>query len=393
MTKSRQLDSSRFESLTVHLKANGTLWKPRPFVDLPVSWESAYPKIASALRSLNTLQVERIRTELSLIASVSPELSTIFDLNEQLTKWPKLEIEDVVIDPNKNPLRVSGRKWQQIAYFVSVVAARSNGAVKRWLDWCSGKGHLGRALSDVTGLETTFIEKNEKLCGPHHVMADVINTDLSHLFQRDVGAVALHACGNLNATLLESAVQSECLFLAIAPCCYQRINGSKYQPLSRAGKLSGLQLDTHHLRLVSFEEVVLGRGQKKRRARDHAFRLAFDLLAREATGEDRYRPLGQLPTKLFDGSFEKFATRVAEKENIDLPVKWQPAFYERAGAERWETNRALSLVRSLFARSLESWLLLDRILFLEENGWSVEAGTFCDRHQTPRNLAIVAIRR
>jgi len=53
---------------------------------------------------------------------------------------------------------------------------------------------------------------------------------------------------------------------------------------------------------------------------------------------------------------------------------------------------ALDLVRFLFRRPLEIWLALDRALFLQEQGYQVELGTFCPRHATPRNILIVAAR-
>ncbi|MCP4680429.1 MAG: methyltransferase [Deltaproteobacteria bacterium] len=384
------IDIDNFRALTAHLKSTEVLWKPRPFVGLPVSWESAFPKMSRALRSLTVTEVEAIRSDLTKIVSVSPELSDLYHRNEQLTGFPALEAQDGLIDPRRNPLRVSGRKWRQIERFASAVIPRSSGLIDRWVDWCSGKGHLGRALSDVSGIETIFVERNPELCEAGFVNADVLEDDLNHLFSRGSGAVALHACGNLNAKLLQCVVKSDCRFLAVAPCCYQRIVGHTYVPLSETGSAQDLHLGSHHLRLVSFEEVVLGRGAKARRNRDHIYRLAFDLLAREATGTDRYRPLGPLPGAFFGGTFEQFAKRVAQKEKIDLPRKWDPLSYETRGKARWELNRALSLVRSLFARCLESWLFSDRVLFLQENGWFTEAGTFCDRKVTPRNLLIIA---
>ena len=52
----------------------------------------------------------------------------------------------------------------------------------------------------------------------------------------------------------------------------------------------------------------------------------------------------------------------------------------------------MELVRHLFRRPLEIWLLLDRALFLEEQGYRVEVGTFCPKPTTPRNLLIRAVR-
>ena len=52
----------------------------------------------------------------------------------------------------------------------------------------------------------------------------------------------------------------------------------------------------------------------------------------------------------------------------------------------------MELVRHLFRRPLEVWLLLDRALFLEEQGYQAEVGTFCPKPMTPRNLLIRAVR-
>ena len=52
--------------------------------------------------------------------------------------------------------------------------------------------------------------------------------------------------------------------------------------------------------------------------------------------------------------------------------------------------RNLELVRALFRRPLELWLLLDRCLYLVEQGYSVRLGEFCPTFLSPRNLLILA---
>ena len=51
---------------------------------------------------------------------------------------------------------------------------------------------------------------------------------------------------------------------------------------------------------------------------------------------------------------------------------------------------ALDLVRHQFRRLLELWLVLDRALYLAEQGYRVEVGEFCSRELSPRNLLIDA---
>jgi hypothetical protein len=72
-------------------------------------------------------------------------------------------------------------------------------------------------------------------------------------------------------------------------------------------------------------------------------------------------------------------------------VDW--ARWEAAGERRRAEVRRLELVRHAFRRPLEVWLVLDLALGLEEAGFEVAVGTFCDRALTPRNLMVLAERR
>ncbi len=74
-----------------------------------------------------------------------------------------------------------------------------------------------------------------------------------------------------------------------------------------------------------------------------------------------------------------------------LPEAQEQAL-EAAGWKRLAMVRNLELVRALFRRPLELWLLLDRCLYLVEQGYSVRLGEFCPTSLSPRNLLILAER-
>jgi len=58
--------------------------------------------------------------------------------------------------------------------------------------------------------------------------------------------------------------------------------------------------------------------------------------------------------------------------------------------QRLAQVRNLELLRGLFRRPLEIWLLLDRALYLQEAGYQVQLGEFCATSLTPRNLLLLA---
>lgn len=96
---------------------------------------------------------------------------------------------------------------------------------------------------------------------------------------------------------------------------------------------------------------------------------------------------------LTQGTFTDFCHWAAERKQLVLqgPIDFEAL--EQAGRQRHLQIRQLELVCQLFRRPLELWLVLDRVLFLEEQGYQVSLHEFCARNLTPRNLLIQAQRR
>ncbi|WP_213083289.1 hypothetical protein, partial [Escherichia coli] len=87
-----------------------------------------------------------------------------------------------------------------------------------------------------------------------------------------------------------------------------------------------------------------------------------------------------------------YCRELAALRDLPEPGERNWAALEAAGWQRLAEVRNLELVRGLFRRPLELWLLLDRALYLEEQGYRVRLGSFCDYHLTPRNILLLAER-
>ncbi|MNR30324.1 hypothetical protein D3C85_1477730 [compost metagenome] len=122
------------------------------------------------------------------------------------------------------------------------------------------------------------------------------------------------------------------------------------------------------------------------------WRLAFDCLQRQVRGVDEYLPVPNMQKSLLTGGFEAFCDWAAERKGIPLPAGLDYAAFLARGEQRYGDVARMELVRHLFRRPLEIWLALDRALFLQERGYSVEVGEFCDKPMTPRNILIRAVR-
>lgn len=304
---------------------------------------------------------------------------------------------------------IPARKWLQIQAFAGAALAALPPGVERVVDWCAGKSHLGRTVGLGSGLPVTAVERRRDLCATGAVLADRagatcdfvcadVLTDESHpeaVFGPLTGAVGLHACGELSDRLLQRATDGGALGLVVSTCCYHRVpRDPRYPPRSALGRACDPGLDHSQLRLATADEVVARMPRRRARRRELAYRQAFDLLVREATGEDRFHSTGPIPRATFKAPFDRAVEDLSERSGLPLPARWDTESVLAEGAERARVARALGLVRTLFRRPLECWLVLDRAQALREAGWEhVHVGTFCAPSLTPRNLAIVARRR
>jgi hypothetical protein len=392
---------ARFTALDAFLIEHQALWKPRPFTHLSLPWETAYPELSKWLRGRSLEDAERAHNHpadlvdapepFAALAALSAELSAVVELPEHALETPghRLNVD------------VPGRKWKQIEAFASRLSFASQPT--HWLDWCSGKGHLGRRLLG-TGQQLTCVEydpalvaSGQALSQRHHLHAlhveqDVLAADAASVISAQHTPVALHACGDLHVRLMQLASAAGCQQMAIAPCCYNRINRSEYQALSSAGWRSALQLSLEDLALPMSETVTAGARVRRQRDTSMARRLAFDLLQRQVRGVDEYLPTPSLPSAWLDKPFADYCRDLAalkELSTIGTP-DWQAL--EAAGWQRLAEVRNLELLRGLFRRPLELWLNLDRAIFLAEQGYVVRLGTFCDAPLTPRNFLLLAER-
>ncbi|MCY1349815.1 Methyltransferase domain protein [compost metagenome] len=296
---------------------------------------------------------------------------------------------------------VPGRKWQQLEAFVQHLPF--SGQPRHWLDWCAGKGHLGHLLAwqggEATCLEhdPALVEAGQQLSQRRHTPArhqlqDVLAADTARRVEPHHTPVALHACGDLHVRLLQLASAAGCPQLAVAPCCYNRTTADHYQPLSTAAQISSLHLSRDDLGLPLSETVTAGARVKRQRDTSMARRLAFDLLQRDLRGLDDYLPTPSLPSAWLHKDFRSYCHHLAALKDLPPPGERDWSTLEAAGWQRLAAVRNLELLRALFRRPLELWLLLDRALYLQERGYRVRLGSFCPSQLTPRNLLLLAER-
>lgn len=387
---------ARFQALDAFLTEHQALWRPRPFTQLQLPWETEHPALSQWLRKRSLAEAEASHNQPHDLPAPAPfpQLAAHALRLGTVDKLPTYTLE-----PARHRLNVDvpGRKWQQIEAFGAALTFTQTPA--HWLDWCAGKGHLGRRLLQP-GQRLTCLEYDPALIASGQALSDRHDLPATHHLQDvmvDVAIqpehtpVALHACGDLHVRLLQLASAAGCKQLALAPCCYNRITADRYQALSAAGRASLLQLSIDDLGLPLSETVTAGNRVRQQRDTSMARRLGFDQLQRQLRGCDDYLPTPSLPASWLDKPFADYCQELASLKGLSTGEQNWPAL-EAHGWQRLAEVRNLELVRGLFRRPLELWLVLDRALFMVEQGYNVEVGSFCEPSLTPRNLMVLAER-
>jgi hypothetical protein len=393
--------SSRWQHLNDWLFAHGELWRPTPFTEPAPGWTRRWPELARQVAGFSNAECERFENDpVALAHALEPLLPSLANVRG-LTALPALSEEAVAKACTLVEVRardMPGRKRLQSGAFAAAV--RPLGAPL--VDWCCGKGHLARTLLAFCEYPVTGYEWDRGLVDDGNRLAwkfgDSVNVRCQNVMAEDLNlpadahGVALHACGDLHRRLIEQAAQRRLPRLSVAPCCFHLSSRWDYLPLSRnARQWPGCLTVTRADLKLAVEETVTAPARVRNQVRTFSqWRLGFDGLQRNLRQVDEYLPVPSHPGWVAKGDFRQFCGWAAEQRQLMLPDQIDYAAWEAQGVQRFAQVRRHELVRHLFRRPLELWLALDYAVFLEEQGYDVRLGTFCDRNLTPRNLLIDA---
>ena len=297
---------------------------------------------------------------------------------------------------------IKGRKLSQVQAFIDHVPKHSTIVT----EWCAGKGHLGRLLSFTQQRPVVSIEWQSALCAEgtelaqHHrlpqtfIQQDVLAKDgddkIQQTLRRCQTAVALHACGDLHIRLLEHATEAQIRDILVAPCCYHLIRQGHYEPLSKTAQQCDLRLSKNALRLAAQGLVTAGKRERELRQTELVWRLGYESWRQDHLNDPHYQPLNSVSKAIFSGSFKDFCQWAAAQHDINLSSCFDADYWLERGEQRFLVTEAIEQVRLKFQPYLERWLLLDRAVFLQEQGYEVSLKSFCERELTPRNTLIKA---
>jgi hypothetical protein len=370
-------------------------WRPLPFRERRPGWCALNPALAAAALALNDADTEALTSDNPALwrwaSRYMPDWADFIELCA--LPGPTLHLP---VDTGPASWHIPGRKQAQIDTFVAAIGPPA----APLLEWCAGKGHLGRHLGRRWQQSVASLEIDAELCAAGQKLAD--RQGLAQIFlQTDVlapesaarlagrHAIALHACGDLHRALLRAAREYAAEAIDLAPCCYYRSASAVYPAFNPEADLPLSQTELH----LAVTETSTA-GQRERQMRDIAMARKLGYLAWFDVHSDTPRTGGikPVPASWNRLPFSDYLRAMAARDGLTPEFGADGSNYAAIGAARQREVMRLSLVRLVFRRPLEIWLALDQALFLERAGYRVTLSEFCAPSLTPRNLLISARR-
>jgi hypothetical protein len=406
--------TSRYQHLTKILQPWAICWNQSVLHYWPVCrdalpkdwWE---PLMDWSLESLHILD-DAIAGGLEFPANfaVPPGLRTFLDSARPLLQFPKGP--PAVVIPEAQTLRMTAKKQHEIGAILPFLAQQKAAlAITRAVDIGGGAGHLARTLATTLQLPMTTIDRDGALqtlgrsllqkLRLSNVALEFVAGDvqaerqeaLDCYFEGSCLSVGLHTCGPLAWTHLKKSQNSRGLLNF--GCCYDRMNVARDCQQS-------IFAQEHPMPLTTFALFLATRGRRRtltefaQQEEVNTFRLALHLFLQEEGLAAGFVTVGDASRAVYARGFAAYAADRMQYLKMDFAAHATRAedFIKRADIRRsMREFFLLNVVRNAFARPLEVLLLLDRALWLEEQGHAVELRQFFDHSISPRNLGIFAV--
>ena len=324
-------------------------------------------------------------------------------------------------------VKVKPKKRHEIETLSCVISElyRSH-ALNGVVDFGGGVGYLAQTLAHYHQIPTLSIDSDAELqssgvARQHKVKSardaeSAADVEYLHADCRDIGTESadaapeqfsqdrianrlffgLHTCGDLAQHQLETAVRNHAPVVLNFGCCYYKMAKTELF-LSDAARQ-----DCGTVKLNAAALTLATRSPRPTQAafesskRVKSFRYLIHLYQYHELGTAKFMPLGSSHRNLYSQPFEVYAAEQLSRLGADPLLHSADrlrSFADDPGNQLLVRKMmAANIIRSLTARCLELVVLLDRAMYLEEQGYRAELAEYFDPLLSPRNIGILAAR-
>lgn len=369
--------------------------------------DNSYNEIFHSPNKLKETESEGLNKYLRTIKELSNIKYISLDNDHELPKSAFLKIKD----KKKHELSILHNTFQSLNQVHKI---------NNIIDLGGGVGNLSRTFCNYSNVNATCIEANPELIdsGKKYLKKHPLKNGSIHflegyfpkiksldqvLNQKKSLMLGLHTCGGLAVELILSHIKSENPMLLSFGCCYHKLNIETQINLSSAAKENPLTFSIHALTLatrghnnIDFKEYDYSRKMK-------SYRYSLHLFILEELKVNEFISVGDGNKAAYNGQFSEYAFSkllelyekkiIPQKEFEDISKERLTIFFNRTSTkDKVSKMLAANIIRWQLGRVIEIYILLDRAIFLQEQGYSVSFDQYFDEKLSPRNIGILSIK-
>jgi hypothetical protein len=404
---------STFSANLAALLPYDRFWQHEVLQRYPESLEEYPSDWVSALRSLSADQLYDLERNTLSTSLASGELQDFISQMRSLSEIPlapstsaeKIENPELVF------MRIKGKKRHEIQTILAALdELKSNFSISEVVDFAGGIGNLAMILAKHRKIPVTSLDFDPALqaegrrrytsyrppdaANVEFVAADILALDALPQTAANALSVGLHTCGSLAHAQLRLSCAAKIPFVLNFSCCYYKTFGEETL-LSEFGRASGFTISPVGRTLATrsprnSHQDYLGWKRVKR------YRYLIHLFLLHELEMPNFHSLGNSSAALYQGPFEDYGLEQLRRLGIEETAGLKSSLVQFATQSRWsdlvETMIAMNIIRSFTARPLEITLLLDRAMYLAEQGYQASLRQYFNREHSPRNIGILGLR-
>jgi hypothetical protein len=351
-----------------------------------------YRSWADELCTLSQAELIELENSYSTESIKNTDLKNFLSSIKNLIQLPQRKVDPVTI-PKNLKRKLSLKKEHEITMIKSLLKAED---IDLFVDIGSGAGHLSSCLLDENqrsicidmnrsfqegGVEKLKRWSPKTLEQIQFVQLEVKNSqDLKQFnLTKNSMVLGLHACGALSSSLVKLKAHRLLNF----GCCYHKLK-SEYN-LSSISKESPIIFTNQALTSAAKGYALLEKEDYDQKYKVKRYRYTLHFFLKEILQKD-FASVGNgnkndynLPFADYCHKFSKDTLPFSKAELEDYFIK-KKSFIESVIIS--------GVLRALLGRVIEIYIILDRILYLKENGQEPRLFELFEREISPRNIAI-----
>lgn len=402
--------SARYQDQVRFLQAYQYIWKNEIMLQYPNSFEG-YPEawIEELLGWITPEKTLRLTYDEGW-DELTKELQEFHQATQALSAFPKARARLPVPATPESWVKITPKKQHELEHLAPLLAEfMREHRLDDVVDIGGGLGHLAQTLAHHYHLPVLSLDMDGELqtaglrwqvhkwpdsrfpvrYQTHRI--DHEDRAFTELLRPTTLTTGLHTCGGLAVAHLAAAAKARA-GLANMGCCYHKLEAREVN-LSKDAQANPLPWGLYALTLASgaHHKVNLADITFRNQMKRHRYVLHF--LLHDHFGVTTPVRLGNADPQSYHGPFATYARDQLSRLGLTYAGSDDSLNAFRADETRQrlvDRMLAAALVRDQFGRVLESTLLVDRALWLEENGFRARLVEVFDGKISPRNLLLLA---